>query len=210
MSYIYVITNDINNHQYVGKTERTIELRFKEHCKDRYRTAFEKRPLYEAMNKYGIEHFHIQELEQCDYTIVDEREKYWIEKLNTFHNGYNATIGGDGKRLLDYELVVATYNQLLNVNETSKILGIDKKTISKILITTGAYTQEQIWENAKKQIPKNKVAQYDKQGNLIAIYDSVALAEKAVSTGKHIGQVCTGKRKTAGGYIWKYINNEPI
>ena len=93
---------------------------------------------------------------------MSDKEKYWIEKLDTFHNGYNATIGGDGKRLLDYELVVATYNKLLNINETSKVLNIDKQTVSKILIATGAYTQEQIWENAKKQMLRNKVAQYDK------------------------------------------------
>ena len=40
-------------------TERTIEERWREHCKDISRKNFEKRPLYNAMSKYGIEHFHI-------------------------------------------------------------------------------------------------------------------------------------------------------
>ena len=31
MAYIYQITNDINGKIYIGKTERTIEERFKEH-----------------------------------------------------------------------------------------------------------------------------------------------------------------------------------
>ena len=34
MAYIYVIKNDINNKVYIGKTNFSIEKRFKEHLKD--------------------------------------------------------------------------------------------------------------------------------------------------------------------------------
>ena len=34
MAYIYVITNDINGKQYVGKTNNNIEERFREHVRD--------------------------------------------------------------------------------------------------------------------------------------------------------------------------------
>ena len=59
MAYIYKITNDINGKIYIGKTYNSIEKRFKEHCKDRLKRKCEQRPLYSAMNKYGIEHFYI-------------------------------------------------------------------------------------------------------------------------------------------------------
>lgn len=53
---------------------------------------------------------------------------------------------------------------------------------------------------------KNKeVIQFDKLGNKLKIFKSTLRAEKL--TGVHnsnISAVCTGKRKTAGGYIWKY------
>lgn len=75
MSYIYVITNDINNKQYVGQTSISLEERFKQHINDRKR-HFEQRPLYNAMNKYGIEHFHIKLLEECSSTEVDKKEIY--------------------------------------------------------------------------------------------------------------------------------------
>ena len=76
MSYIYVITNDINGKQYVGKTNNSIEKRFKEHCSDRFSKKCEKRPLYDAMNKYGIEHFSIEQLEECPSEEASIKEIY--------------------------------------------------------------------------------------------------------------------------------------
>ena len=78
MAYIYQITNDINNKIYIGKTEFSIEKRFKEHCHDAFQKHCEKRPLYSAIRKYGIEHFHIELLEETE--IPEEREIYWIKK----------------------------------------------------------------------------------------------------------------------------------
>ena len=74
MAYIYVITNDINGKQYVGKTSDTIQQRFKIHLKDSQNCKNEQRPLYQAMNKYGIEHFYIKELEECSVEKASEKE----------------------------------------------------------------------------------------------------------------------------------------
>ena len=74
MAFIYVITNDLNGKQYVGKTSRSIEERFKEHIRDKDYRKNEKRPLYNAMNKYGIEHFSIKVLEECSIEESAARE----------------------------------------------------------------------------------------------------------------------------------------
>lgn len=53
------------------------------------------------------------------------------------------------------------------------------------------------------------IAQYDKDGTLIATYDS--LKEACRVTGANNGSVscvCNGKRKSAHGFIWKYIDIE--
>lgn len=76
MACIYVITNKINNKKYVGKTNFSIEKRFKEHCSDSKRREFEKRPLYNAMNKYGIENFEISLLEECSAEESAAKEIY--------------------------------------------------------------------------------------------------------------------------------------
>ena len=66
MAFIYKITTDINQKVYIGKTEQTVEKRFKEHCQDYKRKRCEKRPLYSAMKKYGIEHFHVELVEETN------------------------------------------------------------------------------------------------------------------------------------------------
>ena len=131
MAYIYQIQNDINNKIYIGKTEFSIEKRFKEHCKDAFKKDTEKRPLYAAMRKYGIEHFSISLIEETDKP--EERERYWIETYGSFKNGYNATIGGDGKKYLDYNLIIDTYNKIQNIKEVARLLNIDRHHVSKIL-----------------------------------------------------------------------------
>ena len=57
------------------------------------------------MNKYGIENFIIEEIEEVDVKELSIREIYWIEYYNSYKNGYNATLGGDGKILYDYDLI---------------------------------------------------------------------------------------------------------
>jgi hypothetical protein len=208
MAYIYQITNDINGKIYVGKTERSIEERFKEHCKDSKRREFEKRPLYRAMNKYGTEHFHIELLEETDKP--EEREIYWIEQKRSFKNGYNATLGGEGTRYIDYDLVIATYKEVQNQNEVARRLNISSDTVHSVLKNNHIDT---IPSSTAAAVATGKIVnQYDLQGNYIQSFlSSKAAAESlgkitATSNGasSHISEVCRGKRKTAYGFIWKF------
>lgn len=52
------------------------------------------------------------------------------------------------------------------------------------------------------------VCVYDTNGNFIAEYESINLASKAlgIKSSSHISSCLHGKRKTAGGYIWKLKN----
>ena len=211
MAYIYQITNDINGKIYIGKTERTVEERFKEHCKDAFRRDFEKRPLYAAMRKYGVEHFHIEILEETD--IPEEREVYWIETKRSFKHGYNATLGGDGKHYIDYDLVIATYTELQSQKEVACRMGIDTSTVHKILKSHQIETVGPA-EAMAKAVGKI-VNQYDLQNNYIQSFVSAKAAAESLGkitltskgASSHISDVCRGKRKTAYGYIWRFADS---
>ena len=58
------------------------------------------------MRKYGYDHFSVALVEECDNSILSEREEYWIEQYESYKYGYNATKGGEGKFRCDYSLVV--------------------------------------------------------------------------------------------------------
>ena len=204
MAYIYQITNDINGKIYIGKTEFSIEKRFKEHCKDAFREKNEKRPLYSAIRKYGIEHFHIKLVEETNNP--EEREKYWIEKLGSFKYGYNATIGGDGKRYADYDLIYSLFLEGYNCSEIKRLTGYDNFTIRVALDNKGISMEERYHQSRKLNRNGKSVAKIDPITNkIIEIYPSISEAERQNGNSKHIGHVCRGQRKSCKGYFWKFI-----
>ena len=192
-------------------TYGSVEKRWTEHKRDCHkRNLFEKRPLYRAIEKYGIEHFHIEQIEETNNP--EEQEKYWIEYYGSFKNGYNATIGGDGRPFLDYDLVIATYKELKNETETAKKLNISTDSVHNILLARKEIIYSSQIVNQQK-IGKI-INQYDLENNFIRSFPSAkAAAEslgKVTSTSKgatsHISDVCRGKRKTAYGYIWRFVD----
>ena len=215
MSYIYKIKNNINDKVYIGKTNKTIEERFKEHCRDCKKREEENRPLYRAMNKYGIENFSIEEIEECSPEILSNREKYWIEYYNSFKYGYNATKGGDGKSYLNYDLICKTYNKVKNLKETAKIIGCSEDSVHNIL---KMYNIKIISSNRiLKERYGIKVCMKDKNTKkILKIFTSYSEAGQYLIDNKlsncklgtirtHISEVCNGKRKSAAGFIWEKL-----
>lgn len=207
MAYIYQITNDINDKVYVGKTEGSLEQRFREHCKDSQAERCENRPLYRAMRKYGIEHFSISLIEQTEHP--EEREIFWIEQLNTYHNGYNATLGGDGKRYLDYDKIVDRYLVLQNQKEVAKEMGIDEGSVRKVL-------HERNIPINKSPTIKKPVRQYSKDGKELLTFSSCTdgarwLLEQQVTQAQlgtvvnKITECANHKRKSAYNYLWEFV-----
>lgn len=211
MPYIYKITNTINNKIYIGKTLATVEKRWKQHLSDYQKETENHRPLYSAMKKYGIDNFLIETIEECDVNELSVQERYWIEFYQSFKYGYNATLGGDGKPYIDYELVRITYKELQNITDTAKKLGISRDSVSRIL---SVLNEQKLSGQEVNRIKNGKpVNQYDINGNYIQTFPSIknaAISIGAIKSNKdrgaasHIRNACIGKQKTAYGYKWAF------
>lgn len=211
MAYIYKITNDINQKVYIGKTCRTIKKRWQEHRSLAFEENKEKRPLYAAMRKYGIEHFHIELVEET--SNPEEREKYWIHYFNSYSNGYNATLGGEGQKRINYDLVVETYLTCKNIEKTAKILKICTDSVRFIL------KEKQIPILSSSVVSKSqygkKVDMMTKQKEYLQTFNTLKDAAKFLienhysnckinTLATHISEVCRNKRKSAAGFFWKF------
>ena len=92
---IYKITNKENGLIYIGCTVNSLEKRFGEHL-SRCFTSEYKSKLYNSMKKYGQENFTIELIEECNLNIIYETEKKYVEQYDSYNNGLNSTIGGEG------------------------------------------------------------------------------------------------------------------
>ena len=211
MGYIYCITNLINEKKYVGKTTYSITKRFQEHCKDSKKERCERRPLYNAMNKYGIENFVVEELIECPNDELDSYEKMYIEKLQTYgRNGYNATKGGDGTILFDYDKI-ETYALGGTMTECAAKMHCSVDTVKKVLTINNIPIRHN--RRGCCSDPK-KVEQYSLEGVFIKEWESITLAAhwlvdngyaKTYNSGvKQKIRLCMrGENKTAYKFIWK-------
>lgn len=202
MAYIYKIENQINHKVYIGKTEYDPQKRWKQHQNESQKIRSQNRALYRAINKYGIENFIFEVIKETSSPNEDEIKT--IIEYDSFHNGYNETLGGDGRAYLELpeQEICRFYLKRKSIKATAEYFKHDRLTIKKIL-----YKNNIVIES--NSALKKSVAKIDKNtGEVLEIYSSVSEAEKLnESTGGHIGQVCLGKRKTAGGFKWKYCSD---
>lgn len=217
---IYCHTNKINNKKYIGITSKEPKIRWNNglgYKKGQY--------FYKAIEKYGWDGFEHEVLysnmtkEEAQLKEIELIKKY---KTNKSDFGYNRTKGGEFDnesrkiKINQYDLngnYIKTWDSIkdicLELNcERSTINrccnGKQKFLYNKYIFryyngnTDDILIEEYINSNSKK------IGKYNKNGDLIKIYDSVINAVKEFGN-SGIYNCAQGKSKTCGGYIWKYI-----
>lgn len=126
-------------------------------------------------------------------------------------NQYNVSISERrmrGRDTTEYDNllqnVLKLWNEGKSVGEIQIILNINDNTTTHALDKLQIDGKERIKRSAGKYHQK-KVYQFDKKGNFLNEYESVAEAER--QTNVHHGnivRVCKGERKSAGGFKWSY------
>lgn len=93
---VYAHINKTNNKVYIGITGQDPIKRWGINgCQY---TLKKHRKFHEAIKKYGWNNFeHIILLENLTWSQAKEYEKSLIKEFDSYNNGYNMTMGGDGK-----------------------------------------------------------------------------------------------------------------
>lgn len=147
---IYKITNKITGKCYIGQT-KDYKKRFQKHIINANNKI--NRRLYDSMNYHGIEHFEISLIEDLGNVSLKEsndRETYWIKKLNTLMpNGYNMTEGGGGGYVIKHWPLKKKKKLWKQQSETRTGHKVSKETRDKI---SKANKGKKLTEERRKQI----------------------------------------------------------
>ena len=96
---IYIHVNKVNGKVYVGQTVHQDNLTKRTHTDGSgYKNIRSK--FWRAIQKYGWDNFEhiILEKDIPTLELANEREQYWIDFYDSYNNGYNSTLGGDGTK----------------------------------------------------------------------------------------------------------------
>lgn len=216
---IYKITNLITGKVYIGQS-RDIKARWEKH-KSVYKNQENHRyKLYRAMNKYGLQNFLFEVIQECKIDQLNEKEQYWIQFYDSYNNGYNMTLGGDGfvgandKIVLQYNSHGKFLREFSSAHEAERETNILFTNICRVCRGERPHAGGFIWRYKNNPLPVKdlgnilvrgkRILQYDLNMNFIQSYPSRTKAAEAIGISKTaIGNACSGKQKTAGGFLWK-------
>ena len=219
MGVIYVRTNKFNGKQYVGKAT-DLEARQKDW--KRLSQSYAGPIINRARAKYGLDAFDFEILKECEDDELDYWEMYYIKELNTkAPYGYNLTNGGDGgntyicKNAEEMNIIKQKISES-NKGEKNHMYGKHhtEETKKKIIKALKGRKRKPHSEETKRKISESNkngkwskiVIQIDKSTyETIAEFPSASEAERQLGYSQaNISRCCSGKIKSAYGYIWKY------
>lgn len=216
MMGIYKIENLINGKVYIGQSVNTNArwLAHKEVLSMPSHAHELKKPLYKEMQKYGIENFNFEVIEECNKEDLNEREIYWIKKYNSYYfsknsNGYNLTRGGDAVfnsyTEEEIQLIINLWNNGKSVGQIVKETGKSNSVIIGYLKDKTNYTPEEgrVRGQLLSSHGEKQINQYNLQGKFIQTFSSQAAAGRAMGTDPSlIGKAVKGRFKQLNGYIY--------
>lgn len=178
MAIIYCIHNLSTGKKYIGQTVEKLQRRVTRH----FRTINETK-ISRAIQKYGKYDFVYGIVEEVDNTsLLDEREKFWIQHYDSVNNGFNIKEGGKcargfkqskssiekrRKKLLGKPLS-EEHKKKLSKAHSGKVLS--KETIDKMIAyRTGRNLSESCKEKISQSHSKNTYELKRPDGQILII-----------------------------------------
>jgi group I intron endonuclease len=150
---IYKATNKVNGKVYIGQTVCDFHKRKLKH----FSKSNEEKPtmyFHRALKKYGKDSFKWEVIENCDSKKeLDDMEFHYIKQYDSFKNGYNMTLGGEGsvgrKHTKEAMLKISNSRKGILVSEETKV-KLSKmrkgKKKSKDHVKAVAESKSEYWE----------------------------------------------------------------
>lgn len=179
-------------------------------------SSYSKQPkIYNAILKYGWENIQHKILyENLTKEEANEKEIECIKLYNSIKNGYNISIGGNGKNGVPCSK--ETKNKISIANKGKKKSDKSKNNLKRYIEEHGAWNKgkkmskehfRKIAEERKRRCNKKIYALNPKTLQIEKIYISCTEASKALKVSKsNISRCCKGGRPTCAGYKWRYAD----
>lgn len=144
---IYKYQNKLNGHIYIGQSIN-IDRRYAQHLYDAEHRPERSTGIDKAIAKYGIENFDFSIVEECPVEQLDEREIYWINYFDSYHNGYNCSIGGASLRGEDHPRAILTEEDVWAIREMYN-MRIPRREVYEAFSHTGISERgfKKVWDN---------------------------------------------------------------
>jgi group I intron endonuclease len=132
---IYKITQISNNKVYIGQTKTRFIKRYWHHVWKLRDNSHDNKYMQNTWNKYGEDDFTFEIIHVLDENEdLDELETMYINKYDSYNNGFNLTTGGEGKKdcpMSDYaKKVVGEKNRQHNLGKKHSEVTRQKMSIS--------------------------------------------------------------------------------
>lgn len=214
MRNIYKIVNNENGKFYVGQTGKPITERLNEHYVNRKQAP--DREMYADMIKYGKKAFSVVFLEQVDDDLSNERERYWIEKLDALEKGYNSMVGGDFMPKLTKEQeqkIIDLYHETQSGIKTADITKHATSTVYKVLkdYNVELYNDNLYFSSSKHQ-RRIRINELDLEFDSITkaaehlIYSGYTNSKRTLGIIQNIYFVLSGQRKHYKKMTFSYLD----
>ena len=148
---IYKITNKINGMVYIGRTQRSLQARWKQHCNDANGTLFCYK-FQKAIKEFGAENFTIEQID-CAATKeeADAKEVYWIKLYNATEDGYNVSPGGKAGGSRKKVMAVESGLVFDTMVDAAKHFGLSHGAIQQVVDKPHLKSAGQHWISLKNQ-----------------------------------------------------------